>query len=74
MLAEVGVGDAGVSVMTGNPDVGVDPGVWIVGVGARGLGVAVEVGIGAGWEHAAVAKRSSASRRTIRTQEKTKSS
>ena len=57
MLAELGVGGAGVSARTGS-DVGVDWGVWIVGVG-----------VAAGWEHATTTKRSSSSRRTIRTQE-----
>lgn len=75
MLAEVGVGGAGVSVMTGNPGVGVEEGASVVEVSAMGLRVAVGVGgaVGmggaAGWEHATVTKRSSASRRTIRLQE-----
>ncbi len=72
MLAEVGVGGAGVSVMTGDPNVGVEAGAWVVEVSAMGLRAAVgAVGVGgaAGWEHATVTKRSSASRRTIRLQE-----
>lgn len=70
MLAEVGVGGAGVSARTGNSDVGVGVGVWIVGVGSSGLGVTVGVDVGAGWKHAATSNRSSASRRTVRIQER----
>ena len=69
MLAEVGVGGAGVFVMTGNPDVGVEEGASVVEVSAMGLRVAVGAGGAAGREHATVTKRSSASRRTIRLQE-----
>ena len=56
MLAEVGVGGAGVSARTGNSGVGVEVGASVVEVSAMGLRVAVGVGGAAGWEHATTPK------------------